>query len=410
MFVYPETFLPKAPHPCQSNGLQPYSGRLSWSLLPNPLSSLLEEQRRAGIPLLDLTVSNPTETIPTYPHSRIAQAYGGIGDFTYRPEPFGQEQARIEIAAWYRRRGIKISPGQLALTASTSEAYSLLFKLLCDPGDEILVPVPSYPLFEYLARLEAVKTVPYRLLYDGSWFIDFASMRAAVSSRTKAIMLVNPNNPTGSFLKVQERAVLLEIAGRYGLPLISDEVFMDYSFGKSSHPDRTLIGQNEVLSFSLNGLSKAAGMPQVKLGWIAINGPVRARSEAYARLELILDTYLSVGTPVQAALGPLLKIGAEVQQQIAARVVRNRAALVATLQGSPLHVLHAEGGWSAILQLPNVFKEEIWAARLLSEHHVLVQPGYFFDMASEAFVVVSLLTPADIFGEGIKRLRVLAEC
>jgi hypothetical protein len=391
--------------------LQPYSGRLSWSLLPNPLSNLLEKQRRLGISLLDLTISNPTEAFPHYPHGRMAQAYAGIKDFTYQPDPFGHEQARTIIAAWYRHRGIDISPNQLALTASTSEAYSLLFKLLCDPGDEILIPIPSYPLFEYLARLEGVKTVPYRLLYDGSWFLDFASMRAAISTRTKAIVIVNPNNPTGSFLKIQECATLLEIANRHGLPVISDEVFMDYAFHHpSDHFARTLIGRDGTLSFSLNGLSKAAGMPQVKLGWIAINGPAAARAEARARLELILDTYLSVGTPVQSALGSLLETGAEIQRQIAARIAQNRTTLAAALQGSPVHILHAEGGWSSILQLPNICKEEIWAARLLSEQQVLVQPGYFFDMAAEAYIIVSLITTPDVFAEGIKRLRLLAEC
>jgi alanine-synthesizing transaminase len=410
------SFLAKHRHPCQSSHLQPYSSRLSWSLLPNPLSNLLEKQRRLGIPLLDLTISNPTEAFPHYPHGRMTQAYAGIADFTYRPDPFGHEQARTTIAAWYQHRGIDISPNQLALTASTSEAYSLLFKLLCDPGDEILIPIPSYPLFEYLARLESVKTVPYRLLYDGSWFIDFASMRAAISTRTKAIVIVNPNNPTGSFLKIQECAALFEIANQHRLPVISDEVFMDYAFNHPSNDlpsndlTRTLIGRDNTLSFSLNGLSKAAGMPQVKLGWIAINGPAAARSEARARLELILDTYLSVGTPVQSALGSLLEAGAEIQRQIAARITQNRAALIAALQGSPVHILHAEGGWSAILQLPNICKEEIWAARLLSEQQVLVQPGYFFDMAAEAYIIVSLITTPDVFAEGIKRLRLLAEC
>ena len=390
--------------------MRPYSGRLSWSLLPNRLSELLEEQRRAGIPVLDLTISNPTEAFPAYPHGRIAQAYAGIGDFTYRPDPFGQEQARTAIAAWYGERGIEASPDQLALTASTSEAYSLLFKLLCDPEDEILIPVPSYPLFEYLARLEAVKTVPYRLLYDGSWFIDFASVRAAISSRTKAIVVVNPNNPTGSFLKIRERATLLDLAGLHGLPIISDEVFMDYSFGHSKDLARTLIGQDDVLSFSLNGLSKAAGMPQVKLGWIAINGPGDARTEAHARLELLLDTYLSVGTPVQSALASLLETGVEVQKQIVARVAQNRGVLASMLLDSPVHILHAEGGWSAILQLPDILGEESWSARLLSEYHVLVQPGYFFDIPGEAHVIVSLISDPDVFGEGIRRLRRLSGC
>lgn len=376
------------------------------------MSKLLEEQRHAGVQVLDLTISNPTEgfqhqSSDDYPHRRIAQAFAGLNDFTYRPDPFGQAQARSLIAAWYRQRGIDISPAQLALTASTSEAYSLLFKLLCDPEDEILIPVPSYPLFEYLARLEAVRTIPYYLLYDGSWFIDFASLSAAISHRTRAIVVVNPNNPTGSFLKVHERARLLDLAARHALPVISDEVFMDYSFDNPKDIARTLIGQDEVLSFSLNGLSKAAGMPQLKLGWIAINGPAPVRAEAHSRLELILDTYLSVATPVQSALSSLLETGAEVQRQIIARIGHNRAVLASALQDSPVHILHAEGGWSAVLQLPDILGGETWAARLLEQHQVLVQPGYFFDMPGEAYVVASLITDPDVFAEGIRRLRQL---
>jgi alanine-synthesizing transaminase len=401
--------------------LPTYSSRLSWTLPPNPLTTLQDQHRRANIPLLDLTISNPTAAFPNYPHTQIAQAYSAIPDFTYHPDPLGQPQARALLAAWYQERAITISPDQLALTASTSEAYSLLFKLLCDPGDEILIPIPSYPLFEYLAQLEGITTIPYRLLYDGSWFLDFASLRAAISLRTRAIVIVNPNNPTGSFLKLHELAALLEIAQQHNLPVISDEVFMDYTFDPpsptalpssqpSSNSARTLIGQNETLSFSLNGLSKAAGMPQLKLGWIAINGPAAIRAEARARLELILDTYLSVGTPVQSALGLLLQAGAEFQTRIRARISQNRQALAALLNASPVHTLHAEGGWSAILQLPNIYKEEIWAARLLTEHQVLTQPGYFFDMASEAYLVVSLITAPDVFAEGIRRLRHLTEC
>jgi alanine-synthesizing transaminase len=386
--------------------LYSYSNRLAWSSLPNPLSELLNALRRAGTPLLDLTISNPTEAFDSYPHERIAQAYTATGDFTYRPEPLGEEQARVAIANWYQRRGVTVSASQLALTASTSEAYSLLFKLLCNPGDEVLIPAPSYPLFEYLAKLESVRTVPYRLTYDGSWFIDFASLRGAISSRTKAILIVNPNNPTGSFLKKRERDLLLAIAGQ-GLPIISDEVFMDFSFGYSPDLVSTLIGENSVLSFSLNGLSKAAGMPQMKLGWIAINGPSNVQAEVASRLELILDTYLSVGTPVQRALPALLEIGAEFQQQIIARVLQNRRALAAALQGSPAHILHSEGGWAAVLQLPNFLREEVWAERLLTLYQVVVQPGYFFDMASEAYLVVSLITDPTIFAEGIRRVREL---
>lgn len=413
-----------------------YSQRLIWDQPANAFNRLVEEQRQAGALLLDLTSANPTEVFDNYPHVEIRQAYAKINDFTYRPDPFGSRPAREAIANWYGRRGVRVSPEQLALTDSTSEAYALLFKLLSNPGDEVVVPTPSYPLFEYLARLESVEIVPYRLLYDGSWFIDFASLRAAISKRTRAIVVVNPNNPTGSFLKIHETAMLLEIAQEHNLPLISDEVFMEYSFEKIGdgqprllcsdylssslansgasvgpqffhRPDRTrtLIGCDHALSFSLGGLSKSAGMPQMKLAWIAINGEAGIRADVRSRLELLLDTYLPVTTPAQNALGDLLEIGDSIARRISVRMERNRAALDDILRGTPVHTLHAEGGWSAILQLPKLRTEDAWMIELITRQHVLVQPGYFFDMPSEPYAIVSLLTPENVLAEGIERLR-----
>jgi hypothetical protein len=381
--------------------LYSYSRRLTWDHSQNAFTSLVEEQRRAGASLLDLTSANPTEVLDDYPHAEIQQAYASLDDFTYQPDSFGTERARKAIADWYERRGIRVSPDQLALTASTSEAYALLFKLLCDPGDEVLVPTPSYPLFEYLARLESVEIVPYRLLYDGSWFVDFASVRTAISARTRAIVVVNPNNPTGSFLKSHETEELFKIAQEHNLPIVADEVFMDYAFAGVAGCTRTFIGDDRVLSFSLGGLSKSAGMPQMKLAWIAVSGGADVRR----RLELLLDTYLSVATPVQNALGELLAIGEGIARQIHTRIGRNRVALEGILRNSPVHVLHAEAGWSAVLQLPNIWREETWMAELVSRRQVLVQPGYFFDMPSEPYAVVSLLTQEDVFAEGIERLR-----
>ncbi|MBV9294038.1 MAG: pyridoxal phosphate-dependent aminotransferase [Acidobacteriaceae bacterium] len=382
-----------------------YSQRLSWSFLSNPLAKLLEEKRAAGVPLLDLTISNPTAILPDYPNEAIAAAYAAVSDFTYYPSPTGLEEAKIAIAEYYARSGIPVSPSQLLLTASTSEAYALLFKLFCNPQDEVLVPRPSYPLFEYLAGLECVRTVPYRLLYDGAWSIDFEDLRERVTPRTRAIVAVNPNNPTGSFLSAADFERLTNLADRSKVPIISDEVFRDYGF--SNPPDRvtTLIGHDAVLSFSLNGLSKLAGMPQMKLGWITINGPAQEREIARQRLELLLDTYLSVNTPVQRALPGLLRIGMEVQRQIVNRTKHNWDVLRDLLNGSPAHPLHTEGGWSAIIQLPGTLSEEIWTARLLDEQSVIVQPGYFFDMTSEPYMVVSLITPPENFREGIDRLR-----
>jgi hypothetical protein len=369
---------------------------------------MIEEKRCAGAPLLDLTVSNPTELLPHYPHSQIAKAYTSIADLSYRPHPLGSEQARNEIVGVYRELGVRLTPDRIALTASSSEAYALLFKLLCDPDDEVLVPVPSYPLFEYLAAFECVRTVPYRLVYDGSWSIDFADLRNRLSARSRAIVAVNPNNPTGSFLKSAERDLLLTLASERGIPIISDEVFMDYRFANDADAASTLAGQESTLVFCLNGLSKMAAMPQMKLGWIAIGGPAKEREVARARLELLLDTYLSVSTPVQASLGDLLTIGAENRRILRSRIAANLSILTTALIDQPVDSLHAEGGWSTILRLPNIQSEEAWVTKLLEEEDMIVQPGYFFDMPSEPYVVLSLITPEKTFAEGISRIVRLA--
>jgi alanine-synthesizing transaminase len=388
--------------------LYSYSERLSWSFSSNPFSKLVEESRNAGVPLIDLTVSNPTEVLGDYPHLEIGRAYANVKDFTHRPNPLGARESRRVVARYYEQRELAISPDQILLTASTSEAYSLLFKLFCNSRDEILAPLPSYPLFEYLAALESAHIVPYRLVYDGSWYIDFAHLQRQISPRTRAVIVVNPNNPTGSFLKKFEAEALLDVAQQHNLPIISDEVFMDYSFGADADRVKTLIGHESVLSFSLNGLSKAAGMPQMKLAWIALNGPEDERQVARERLELLLDTYLSVGTPVQCALPELVEIGERIQEQIRFRTAQNLNAVHDLLEGSPACCLHCEGGWSAIIQLPRRLSEEEWITRLVNDQHVIVQPGYFFDMPSEAYIVVSLITQPDGFLEGIRRVRQLA--
>lgn len=389
--------------------MHPYSQRLSWPLSPNSFSRLIEEKRRTGTDLLDLTVSNPAQALADYPHAQINRAYARVTDFSYTPDPFGSLQSRESIAAQYARRGIPVFPHQIALTASTSESYAVLLKLFCDPSDDILAPVPSYPLFEYLARLECVNVVPYRIVYDGSWYIDFAHLLGQITPRTKAIIVVNPNNPTGSFLKARERQQLIELALKRHIPLICDEVFMDYSVTEPVDAVKTMISCQETLSFSLNGLSKMAGMPQVKLGWMVINGPLQCIEAARQRLELVLDTYLSVNTPTQSALSDLFEIGNRVQHRLAERINGNLLWLQSQMAATPLQVLHIEGGWSAILQLPRITPEEIWVQRLLTEQNVIVQPGYFFDLPTEAFIVVSLITPPEIFAEGVRRLLLLME-
>ena len=377
----------------------------------NPISALIAQQRASGRPLVDLTLSNPTEALRAYPHAEITAALGSLSNFRYNPGPFGDLATRQAIVNRLGNRfpGTQLSTADIALTASTSEAYSFLFKLLVNPGGEVLVPLPSYPLFEFLAQLESVTLRPYRLAYDGSWFIDFESLEKAASPATRAIILVNPNNPTGSFLKHAEWERLQQFALQRRLPLISDEVFMDYGFGDSPARIQTLADTDQVLSFSLNGLSKSAGMPQMKLGWICVNGPPAERERACARLELILDTYLSVSAPVQLASERLFQIGDTIQTQIRNRIERNLASLQTLIQGKALHALHLEGGWSVILRVPNVITEEQWITRLLIEHGVIVQPGYFFEMPGEGFLVVSLLPGEDQFAAGMEKILVLAQ-
>jgi aspartate/methionine/tyrosine aminotransferase len=363
------------------------------------------EAQRRGQAILDLTCSNPTKAFADYPHASIATAFSHIVSFRYDPNPLGSAKARAAIQKYYASLNIAVEANRMLLTASTSEAYALLFKLLCDPDDEVLVPAPSYPLFEYLADLEVVRVTHYRLDFDGSWFLDLGYLRQSITPRTRAIILVNPNNPTGSFLRRNELHELLDISRQYGLPLISDEVFLNYAL----HPDatrvQTVIGQDDVLSFSLNGLSKAAGMPQMKLAWVVVNGPATERREALERLELIADTYLSVGTPVQEALPELLEIGADIQRQILERTRTNWFTLARVLATSPAHPLWCEGGWSAIIRLPATDSEEEWTLRLLRDAAVRVDPGYFFDMATEPYIVISLITPPEDFETGISRIH-----
>ena len=363
-----------------------FSQRVPHELWPNALTELLREKRRQGARILDLTESNPTHAGIEYPAGFLAGlATGAAG--RYEPEPFGSPSAREIIAHEY-----KAPVDRVVLTASTSEAYSWLFKLLCDPLDEVLVPRPSYPLFDYLARLESVNVRHYGLFYDHGWFIDFDTIKRRIDGRTRAIILVNPNNPTGHFLRGHELEQLLG----FGLPIISDEVFRDYPLDPAPDSILTLQDISDAVVFTLNGLSKTVGLPQMKLAWMIANGPAGELSQSMERLEIIADTYLSVGTPVQCALPSLLSLRKPVQSQIIARLRENLAAL----QSSTLRILDVEAGWYAI-----VSQEEGAELRLLRDHDVLVQPGYFYDFESPRYIVISLLTPPDIFTEGIRRLQ-----
>lgn len=386
-----------------------YSHRLPWSVSQNRISEEIAALRRAGRSLLDLTGSNPTQVALKYPHDRISEVLSRVSDYTYNPRPQGSAEARAAIAGTYAERGFEIAPEQIFLTASTSEAYGYLFKLLCDPGDEVLAPVPSYPLFEFLAALENVRPVPYPLRYDGTWHVDFASLDSQISRRTRAVIVVNPNNPTGSVLKEHEIAQLMRIATERNLAIISDEVFLQYPLQPVARSARSLALRGDALTFSLDGLSKSAGMPQMKLGWIVASGPETTVHAARERLDTVLDTYLSVNTPVERALPELLSIGRLVREQIQVRIQDNLETLRQLLHGTAANPLNVEGGWSAIVQVPRTSTEEDWVLALLREESVIAQPGYFFDMSSEAFLVVSLLTPPDDFREGIRRLAEIVE-
>jgi alanine-synthesizing transaminase len=379
---------------------------LNWDLAPNRLSQLLNEKRAAGALILNLTESNPTAAGFAYPSDVILSALADPRSLRYEPAAAGLPAARAAVSDYYSASlATDVSPDRILLTASTSEAYAFVFKLLADPGDEVLVPSPSYPLFDYLAALDAVRVVQYPLVYQGSWSIDFDALARSITSRSRAIVLVNPNNPTGSFLKRSELGALLALCRKYNLALISDEVFTDYAFYDDPRLVRSLTGIDEVLTFCLSGLSKVAALPQLKLGWIVTGGPPGDREQAFERLELIADTYLSVSAPVQWAAPDLLGLRDPLQRQILGRAIANHSFLASQIgPTSPWNLLATEGGWYAILEAPRIQSEEEWVLNLLTEDGVLVQPGFFFDFEREAFLVISLLTPEDVFREGIRRI------
>jgi aspartate/methionine/tyrosine aminotransferase len=389
------------------------SSRLPWDRPENALAGLERAALAAGRRLLDLTRSNPTQVGLGYPLEEIGAALSAAPAAlaAYEPTPRGLAGARAAVAAGYAALGARIDPDQLILTSGSSESYAYLFKLLCDPGDTVLVPEPSYPLFEYLARLEGVRPVPYRLAFDGVWHIDFASVEEALArkdaGRPRALVVVNPNNPTGSFVKRHELEPLARACAARDLAVISDEVFADY--GRGADPDRAAVLAAEptlterVLTVSLGGLSKSCGLPQLKLAWMAVGGPRPHVAEAVGGLELVADTYLTVGTPVQLAAPRLLELGRAVRASIRARVAANLAELEAAFAPpSPCTLLPSEGGWSAILRVPATRSDEAWAAALLAEEALLVHPGYFFDLRGGAFLVLSLLPEPEAFRKGVR--------
>ncbi len=379
-----------------------FSSRCPQDLEANNLSRAFDEARRSGRRVIDLTQSNPTRAGLPYAADLLADLSSPAA-LVYRPSPFGAGAARAAVAADYARRGRRVPADRIVLTASSSESYAQLFKLLADPGDDVLVPRPSYPLFDHLARLEGIRTRSYELDYDGHWSVDLADLERALTPRSRAILVVSPNNPTGSFVRAGELDRMAAIAQSRGLAIVADEVFADYVLDPAAAAAAGhAVDRTDVLTFSLGGLSKSVGLPQVKLGWIAVAGPVDPVERALARLELVCDTYLSVSTPAQVAAASLLRRGAGVRDAISRRVAANYRQLVERVSQVPsCQALDVEGGWYGVLRVPAVRSEEGLAIALAREHGVLVYPGYFFDFPREAFLVVSLLAPEPEFGEGI---------
>ncbi len=379
-----------------------FSHRLPWRTDTNAISRAVDALRASGTRFVDLTESNSTQVGLSYPSDLLEELANPRG-LVYEPHPRGLRAAREAVTAEAARRGTVIDPAHVLMSASTSEAYSWLFKLLCDPGDCVLVPRPGYPLFEHLTRLEAVRAVPYEMTYRGRWEIECDSISSA-PARTRAVLLVSPNNPTGSFVSVWELERIQTLCANRGWALVVDEVFADYVLETDSAL-RDVAPRAGVLSFSLGGASKAVGLPQLKLGWIVVGGPPPQRDAAIEALELVADTFLSVGTPVQVAAPKVFSRGALVRSAIHRRIQRNLAHARQVASDYPwCDVLRVEGGWSAVVRVPAVATEEQLVLTLLERERVLVHPGYFFDFAHEAFLVVSLLLPEDVFADALPRV------
>jgi alanine-synthesizing transaminase len=380
-----------------------FSSRLRQAAGRNRLAVALDRRRANGDPVIDLTLSNPTRAGFTYPRGMLTPL-AQDRSLCYEPAPLGILSARQAVTDDFARRGIVVPVNRTVLTASTSEAYSLLLKLLCDPGDAVLAPRPSYPLVEYLTDLDGVSLEHYRLEFHGRWEPDLEDLREkARAGRMRAIIMINPNNPTGSVVTDAELDAVASIARDHDLALISDEVFADYPMAGATAA--SALRQEKALTFALGGLSKSAGLPQVKLGWIAVGGPVRLVEEALERLETICDAYLSVATPVQVATADLLAAGASVRSQIHDRVRQNFAQLTTMASAYPAcALLPIEAGWYAVVQVPAVESEDAIVLDLLEQTGVLVHPGYFFDFEREAFLVVSLLPQPQIFASAVQAL------
>jgi len=387
-----------------------FASRTNWRLETNRLTRALEEHRRRGKVLFDLTASNPTTCGFAYPEREILAALTDPRGLVYRPESKGLLEAREAVAEYYGGRAgfsgslAQVDPERILLASGTSEAYSHIFRLMCEPNDEILVPAPSYPLFEFLADLADIRLVPYPLLYDHGWQIDFVSLRASLTLRSRAILVVHPNNPTGSFVKPREAAELGEICAEREMAIVADEVFLDY--GAGPEPARSFGFDDRALTFTLSGLSKISLLPQMKLAWTIVSGPEALARAATDRLEIIADTYLSPSTPVQLALPKFLALRHSLQAQLQYRIAANLSVLDETLRESKcLSRLDREGGWYAILRAPATGTDEDLAVALIERANVFVHPGHFFNFSRDGYLVVSLITPVDRFKVGVLRVR-----
>jgi alanine-synthesizing transaminase len=378
-----------------------FADRTRWNLTANRLSEALARHRSGGRRLLDLSASNPTDCGFHYDTGAIMRALCSPAALSYHPDPRGLKSAREAVAGYYAERGDRVSVDDMVLTTSTSEAYSFVFRLLCNPGDELLIPTPSYPLFDFLADLQDVKLKPYPLIYDHGWQIDFHGLEAAIGERTRGIILVHPNNPTGHFTKPSEIADLNRLCAARGLASIADEVFLD--FGLREEPPLSFSANCGAPTFTLSGLSKISGLPQMKFAWLIVSGPEAWKREALARLEVIADTYLSMNAPVQHAAPVFLRQRCEFQRQLMDRVRANLKELDRQLAGQThCSRLEIEAGWYAVLRVPATRSDEDLAIELLEKHDVYVHPGHFYDFPREGFLVVSLITAAVDFAEGIR--------
>jgi alanine-synthesizing transaminase len=399
-----------------------FSSRTAWDLAETRLARALRERRAAGLEVLDLTASNPTQCGFAYDEAAILAALGDRAVLVYDPDPRGMRLAREAVCRYYAERGAHVEPEQVFLTTGTSEAYGWLFRLLCDPDDEVLIAAPSYPLFDFLAQIEDVRLVPYPLVYDHGWQIDFAGLQEQIMPRTRAIAVVHPNNPTGHYTKDGERRELERICAERGLALIVDEVFLDNPLSSQNVGPPTLSrekasrdqdgapgsfarGAHPCLAFVLSGISKIAALPQMKAAWIVAFGPQEEQSEALARLEVVADTFLSMNAPIQCALPAWLAGCSSIQKQIRVRTQANLRNLDQILLRVPaITRLEVEAGWYAVLRVPALNKDEDLAVRLLEERGVYVHPGSFFGFAGQGWLVVSLLTPEEEFRRGVERI------